>query len=232
MNKQNKPERIIKKPNIPEKELEKGLPDEQVQDRTHYAQCLLIDDDLAEQVSERVSFDQILFQQVRMNNTLFKQTQVLDSRLTGCDLANAEWFKAAFHRVELLDCHLTGFRSPEANFQDTLFKECSAAFAQFRFATFKTVLFESCDLSDADFEGANFSGVTFTNCNLRNVELLGAKLVGVDLRGSKIDGLRAGPRELKGAILDPAQALAFVRGLGIKVEYLEEDHEERRYNEV
>jgi uncharacterized protein YjbI with pentapeptide repeats len=54
-------------------------------------------------------------------------------------------------------------------------------------------------------------------CNLQNVEMSGAKLSGADLRSSTLDGLRAGPRELQGAIVDSAQALVLVQAFGIVV---------------
>jgi uncharacterized protein YjbI with pentapeptide repeats len=117
----------------------------------------------------------------------------------------------------LLDCHLTGFQANEAHFQDTLFKNCVGHFAQYAQTKFEAVRFEDCDLSDANFFEADLSGVLFINCDLSNADFSGAKLMGADLRGSKIDGMRVGPRELQGATLDPIQALAFVRGLGIIV---------------
>jgi len=214
----NKSERSLKVPKIPKSGLAKGLPDDHIQDQAYYTQLILAHENLIDQIANHLAFDQVLFQHIRMSNTQFKKVQLLDSRFTTCDLANAEWAEANFRRVELIDCQLTGFRAIEAVVQDTLFKECKGSFAQFRFATLKQVRFEHCDLSEADFQEASLSDVTFIGCNLHNVEMSGAKLVGVDLRGSKIDGLRAGLNELKGAILDPGQALAFVRGIGIRVE--------------
>jgi uncharacterized protein YjbI with pentapeptide repeats len=254
MNKRKMPGKQIKAPNIPKQELEKRLPDESLFDRAYYAQLALSHDDLTGQAADYISFDQIVFQQVRMSNTQLKKVQVLDSRLIVCDLANAEWAVAALSRVELIGCHLTGFQCSEAQLQDVLFKDCGGSFAQFAFSTFKRVRFENCDLSQVNFLEVDLSGATFTvvrgsldpiyevrksvlvlqrkrlnlltnrciNCDLREADLTGTKLVGVDLRGCKIDGARVGPRELQGAILDPNQALAFVRGMGIRVAPLEE----------
>ena len=222
MNKRKMPGKQIKAPNIPKQELEKRLPDESLLDRAYYAQLALSHDDFTGQGADYISFDQIMFQQVRMSKTQLKKVQVLDSRLIVCDLANAEWAAAALSRVELIGCHLTGFQCSEAQLQDVLFKECGGSFAQFAFSTFKRVRFENCDLSQVNFLEVDLSGATFINCDLREADLTGTKLVGVDLRGCKIDGAQVGPRELQGAILDPNQALAFVRGMGIQVAPLEE----------
>lgn len=219
----NKSENQLKAPKIPKSGLAKGLPDDQIQDQAYYTQLTLMHENLTDQIANHLTFDQVLFQSIRMSNTRLKKVQLLDSRFTTCDLANAEWAEANLRRVELIDCQLTGFRAIEAVVQDALFKGCNGSFAQFRFATLKQVRFEHCDLSEADFQEASLSDVTFIGCNLHHVEMSGAKLVGVDLRGSKIDGLRAGLNELKGAILDPGQALAFVRGIGIRVEPTEKE---------
>ncbi len=217
INKQNSSERRVKAPNIPKKGLGRGLPEPFVQDQNYYSLLTLAQEDLSGQDASHISFDQVILQQIKLSATIFNKLQLLDCRFTGCDIANAEWAESNFHRVELLTCHCTGFRAIEAQFQDVFFKECHATLAQFRFSTFKSIRFEHCDLSEADFQEATLSNITFIDCNLRNASFSGAKLVGVDLRGSQIEGLRAGFNELKGAILDPTQALAFVRGMGIQV---------------
>lgn len=217
MNKQNNSEKSIKAPVIPKKDLEHGLPESTIQDQTHYTRLNLAQDDLSGRDAKHISFDQVVFQHVRLSATTFNQLQLLDCRLTGCDLANAEWSESNFCRVELLTCHCTGLRAIEARVQDIVLKECHAALIQFRFTSIKNARFEHCDLSEADFQEATLSNVTFVDCNLRGANFSGVKLSNVDLRGSQIDGLRAGFQELRGATLDPAQALAFVRGMGIQV---------------
>jgi len=208
----------IKPPNIPKQGLEKDLPDNALQDHAYYSKLALALDDFTEQEAQHVSFDQILLQNVVLSKTRLKSVQMLDSRLVVCDLANAEWSEATLSRVELLGCHLTGFQSGEGLLQDVLFKECRCSFAQFALTKFKSVRFEDCDLSEANFFEADLSGVTFLNCDLHQADFAKAKLIGADLRGSTIDGMRVGPGELKGATIDPTQAVAFVRGLGIKVD--------------
>ena len=220
MNKRKMPVKTIKPPKFPKQPLEKSLPEGSLFDRVYCAQRALSHDDFTGLVAERVAFDQVQFQQVRLEKTHFKKAQVLDSRFTVCDFANAEWPEASLSRVELLGCHLTGWQCSEAQLQDVLFKECRGSFAQFAFATLKAVRFEDCELSEVNFLNVDLSSVTFVNCDLNHADLTGTKLAGIDLRGCKIDGVRVGPQELKGAIIDPNQALAFVRSMGITVKPL------------
>ena len=49
-------------------------------------------------------------------------------------------------------------------------------------------------------------------------KLSDAKLAGADLRGSKIEGVRLGLKELQGAIVDMEQAIAIARLLGVVVQ--------------
>ncbi len=223
VNKSKKAEKKkLQKPNLPIQQLKRGLPAESLQDREYYAQLALAHADFSGQVVSRISFDRVLFEQVRMGNTQFKGVQLIDTRIAGGDLANAQWTEVNFHRVELISCHLTGFQANEAQLQDVLFKECAGHFAQWAFTTFDAVRFEDCDLSEANFYQANLTGVIFVNCDLSHADFSGAKLAGADLRGCKIEGIRIGPQELRGATIDPAQALALVQGMGIAIKSIEE----------
>jgi uncharacterized protein YjbI with pentapeptide repeats len=213
-------EAVIKPPLFPKKMVARGLPDGTLSDHEQYSQLTLSQELWMGQAIDYLSFEQVMFRTVNMSSTSFTHLQLNSVRLNECDLANARWPEALWHRVEAIECRMTGFLGIEAKFQDMLFKQCKANLAQFRFSTFKAARFEECDLSDADFQGADLTGVSFVRCNLQNVEMSGAKLMGADLRGCTIDGLRVGPQELRGAIVDTGQALALVQAFGIVVKEL------------
>jgi uncharacterized protein YjbI with pentapeptide repeats len=59
--------------------------------------------------------------------------------------------------------------------------------------------------------------VSFKDCDLTGVDFLGAELKGADLRGANINGVRVGADELRGAIIDPSQAVQIVALLGVEV---------------
>ncbi len=219
---QSKPQRSLqppKPPVLPRKFLGRTLPGEQLAAYGRYGQLSLTREQFSGQLAERLSFEETLLKQVSLHATELAHARIGDSRLSECDLANASWFQADFARVEMLNCRLTGFRAIESRWQDVLFKDCQASLAQFRFTVFKTARFEHCDLSDADFQGADLTGVVFADCDLSRAEMSGAKLAGADLRGCTLDGVHAGLSELRGAIIDPSQALALVQAFGIVVEW-------------
>ncbi len=209
--------KAIKPPDIPEELSTDGLPGGEVRDRERYEELAISHADFGGQSAQYVSFEASRFSHVRMMGCNFPGISLLDVSLTDCDLANAGWYKARFQRVEITDSRLVGIKASEAEVKDAYFKGCKSEFALFRQAVFSAVRFESCDLSDADFMGADLSGVVFSACNLSRCDMSGAKLEGTDFRGSNLDGLKVGIEDLRGAVVDPVQAVEFVRLLGVVV---------------
>jgi fluoroquinolone resistance protein len=72
-------------------------------------------------------------------------------------------------------------------------------------------------------ENAELPGAVFLECDLAGADLRGALLAGADFRGSKLGGLQAGPKEMKGAIVDSLQAVQVAAILGVVVKEKGED---------
>lgn len=140
-----------------------------------------------------------------------------DVRLVECDFANAEASGLKITRVEFLNCRLTGLRAVQAECQHLLISEGDASFSQFRFGVFKTSEFVACKFAEADFQSSDLRGAILKGCDLTKVEMNGARLEGGDFRGSRVEGLVASAEDLKGAIVDPAQAMIFAELMGLKI---------------
>lgn len=196
-----------------------------VQYHERYTSLALSGLDLSNQVAVRPAFDEGLFNQVKFSNTEFEEIQLDDVRCVDCDFAAAVWYKSTWHRVELIGCRLTGFLAGEAQLEDVLFKDCLISLAQFRFSRFKSVRFENCDLTEVDFLEADFSNVQFVQCNLRQAEFSGTRLADIDLSSCTIASARLGAKELQGATLNIAQAIALVESMGIKIQTPKEGEE-------
>jgi uncharacterized protein YjbI with pentapeptide repeats len=158
-----------------------------------------------------------ILDRVRFTGTAFGTITMKDVRLVNCDLANVNCRALNLIRVEFIDCRMTGFTGGEVDAQDVLFAEGDGRYSQFRFSRFKSAEFDSCQFEDADFQGTDFTGSVFRNCNLRNVEMGKAKLFDADLRGSMVEGLHVGVEGLRGATVDPSQAMQFALLLGIRI---------------
>lgn len=140
-----------------------------------------------------------------------------DVRLVGCDLANVLMHRLTWVRVELIDCRLTGFTARDAEWQDVLVEGGDLRFAQLAGGKFRNSEFEGANLEEADFQAADLAGCRLHCCKLARADLNGARLEKTDLRGSAVEELLLETRDLRGAIVDPAQAMVFARLLGIEI---------------
>jgi uncharacterized protein YjbI with pentapeptide repeats len=207
----------IKAPRLPKSLTPAELPRALPADGETYSQIEYLHLDLAGHALARPHFEEVVFVQMTASESHFQDLRMEDARLTGCNLANAAWPDSICARVEFTNCLMTGFTTLNAFFLDTVFKECKFDFAQFYQAKLQGVRFDSCPLTSADFRESDLTGVVFTHCDLTSADFRGATLSGADIRGCTIEGMRAGPTELHGAIVDEAQALALIRAMGITI---------------
>ncbi len=212
-----KPHKAIKQPRILDDLATDGVSEGLLRDHERYEYMRLEQANFTGQIAKYVNFESSRLAHVSMRDADLTGLKLVDVRLDDCDLANTDWYQSGLKRVEIVGCRMVGLKAAEGKLQDVLFKECRGRLALFRFATLKSVRFEDCDLVEADFQSADLSGVRFAGCDLSNAEMRGAKLQGADFRGSNVDGLKVGFTELQGAIVDPLQAVSFVRLLGLTV---------------
>lgn len=172
---------------------------------------------VADSALSRLHFEGVIFTQLMATGTHWDYLRVEDVSFMGCNLANAAWPNFSGLRTEFTGCRMTGFTTVEAVLQDTVFKDCKVDLAQFYKGKLRGVRFEDCPLTGADFRAADLTEAVFVRCDLSHTDFTGARLVGADLRGCQIEGMRAGPTELRGAIIDEVQALALVRAMGITI---------------
>jgi uncharacterized protein YjbI with pentapeptide repeats len=155
---------------------------------------------------------------VSLAGCAFASVVLKDVRLVSCDLANLETRALTLIRVEFINCRMTGLRAGEADCRDVLISEGDQRYAQFRYSRFRSAEFDGCNFEDADFQGTDLSGSIFRRCNLAGAEMSKVKLLDADLRGSHIEGLHLNAEDVRGAVVDLAQAMVFALLLGIRIE--------------
>lgn len=208
----------IKAPQLPKVLPPAEMPDDMPADGETLSRLEYQNLDLAERTIARPHFETVIFTRLMATSTRFEHLGMEDVRFMGCNLSNATWPEMACVRAEFLSCRMTGFATQEALFRDTVFRDCKLDLAQFYQAKMPGTRFEECPLAGTDFRKTDLTGAVFVRCDLSNTDFTGATLAGANLRGCQIDGMRAGPSELRGAIVDEIQALALVRALGIIIE--------------
>lgn len=112
---------------------------------------------------------------------------------------------------------MTGVRLIESECKELLISSGDQRYAQFRFSTIKSAEFDACNFEEADFYGAKLKRAKFSNFKFCDTEMSGVTLMEVDLRSSIVEGLKLNAEDIRGAIVDPAQALALAHLLGIRI---------------
>ncbi|MFN6468692.1 MAG: pentapeptide repeat-containing protein [Nostoc sp. SerVER01] len=198
--------RAIELPNLPSSEmLNQGIPDNQLYELESYQNVHLSNCQL--EGARGVDFQCAYFDNVKTINTYFKKLSLQDIRISRSDFANTEWEESSLNRVEFINCRLLGLKAIKSRLRNVIFKGCQGQFSQFNFSKFDNVIFENCILEDSTFLEASLTNVKFINCQMNNVILTDAKFKDTDFRGSNIEGLQINLSQLKGAILDPFQAI-------------------------
>ncbi|MEM7132908.1 MAG: pentapeptide repeat-containing protein [Chloroflexota bacterium] len=210
----------MKPPDIPKKLTAAKLTDSFLQSDETYSRLTFTGDQIQLQGVEHLVLKKTQFQGVSLDYSVLYAPNLIDLQMSQCSLANANCERLIVRRAEFVGCRLLGMNVTDGHFQDVTFRDCDIQLARFRFSTFSTVVFEECNLQEANFQGADLSGVHFKKCTLNNAEMSQATLQGTDFRTSMIEGVRVGPKEVVGAVVDHFQAayMASLLGLVIKGE--------------
>ena len=182
------------------------------------AEQLIAGADLKNRSGGNLRLDSCVLERVSLADSSFGTIALKDVRLAGCELANLRARVMTLVRVELIDCRMTGLSGGTVDAQDLLIREGDQRYCQFRESKFKSAEFEGCNFEEADFQDTDFTGAIFRRCNLRKVEMGKARLYDADLRGSIVEGMHIEIDGLRGAVVDPAQAMSFALLMGIRIE--------------
>lgn len=172
---------------------------------------------LAGERGDRVRFDAVRVAGGTVRESKVTRLSWLDVLCERCDLSMIEWPEAQWTRVEFRDCRLTGAKIEEAELDEVRFVECQLDYASFAGTRLKRVAFERCRLHEATFTSADLSGALFAQCHFEGVDLIGAKLQGADVSTSTLRGVRAGPGDVRGLIVNREQATVLSQLFGLVI---------------
>ena len=165
----------------------------------------------------RLAVEGSLLEHVQFADGQFGSAVWKDVRLVNCDLANVRAHRLILTRVEFVDCRLTGFSAASLEWQDVLIRNTDLRYAQLAGGAFRNCEFQQCECAEADFQNADLSGSVIRTCRLTGADLQAAKLRHTDFRGSEIEGMLVGLHDLRGAVVDAAQAIVLARLLGVEI---------------
>ncbi len=174
----------------------------------------------------------------------FTSKEFRDCAFDGCDFTRAEFSLCRFENCSFRGCNLSLARLGSSVFTGTAFKDSKlvgvnwteAHWPRIRLAA--PVSFDNCLMNDSVFLGLALPKTRFSGCQARGADFRDADLAGADLRradlsgalfgGTNLEGadfagargysLNPGDNRLKGARFSLPEAVALLRGLGIKLE--------------
>jgi uncharacterized protein YjbI with pentapeptide repeats len=157
------------------------------------------------------------FKNILFIDSEIKRFEINNARFEHCDFSNAVFSEAVVHRAEFINCKMLGTNFTESVFRNAYFKDCKCDYAFFSFANFKQAKFENCNMFQSDFQRAVFTKFAFSKCNLAASQFSGASFRGLDISDCGIEGIIAGPLDLKGAIISAEQAVLLAGTFGLEV---------------
>ena len=154
-------------------------------------------------------FEGCSFAGCRMDRLYLKE-----SVLEQCDLSGWTAADATFASVVWQDCRLSGAQLSGSVFRDCALERCAADYLSLSGCTLRGCAFSDCRMPEAFFDGCRPTRLRLSGCLLTGSDFTGTPLKGIDLTDDEIDGLRVAGPELRGAIVNPAQACELARAAG------------------
>src|SRR5258708_1932655 len=172
-----------------------------------YDNVAFIDIDMTELQSEGTVFSECTFRGVRFNA----------SAHTGSAFLNCTFVRCAFFDATFTGCKLVGSMFDGCTFGLLKATGGDWSFAGLPGADLRGTAFEDVRMREADLTGARCEGATFRQVDLSGGWFHGADLSRADLRGSDLSSLDPLTVQLKGAVIDPYQAVVIATALGLQV---------------
>lgn len=134
-----------------------------------------------------------------------------------CNLSLITWRGAKLTRAVVRGCRMTGGKLVEGELESVRFIDCHIDYASFAEARLRQVVFESCQLREVDFHGADLAGTSFIECELQGADFSRARLQGADISSSNAGRITVGPMDVRGLVVNRAQASEFAKLFGLVV---------------
>lgn len=166
-----------------------------------------IDVDMTEMSTEGTVFSACSFRGVRLNVSTHTNTAFINCTFTRC----------AFFDATFTSCKLLGSMFDRCTYGLLKVIGGDWSFVGLPGADLRGSSFNDVRMREADLTGARCERATFHRVDLSGAWMHSAKLTQSDLRGSDLSSLDPLTVELKGAMIDPGQAIVMASTLGFEV---------------
>lgn len=173
-------------------------------EREDHSGARFVDCDFTEMHSEGSIFSGCVFRNVRFNVSAH-----VNSAFDNCRFEHCNFFDAVFEGCKFTGSVFTGSSLKPVRVEGGNWSFVSLAGADLQRSAFSQVNFTEADLSNTDLRHSELR-----DCRLVNVAWSGARLSRADLRGSALEGIEAEDFNVRGAVVDVAQALTIAEAHG------------------
>jgi uncharacterized protein YjbI with pentapeptide repeats len=208
-------EHLLLAPNLPP-----NLPLSQMNqfhDEDNVELSLIQDCTIEVQSAENLKINQVVFKNVVFKNVHWPGVKLTDTVFEQCDLSNIDFSQCNMDRVKLINCKLVGINMAESSLRNIVIDNCNATYAVLRYLKCKRGSFRNTSFVEADIYSATLTDLSFTCCNLDRVQFSGTNLAGIDLSTCQFYQLALTPDDLRGCIIDAAQAIALANIFGVVI---------------
>lgn len=173
-------------------------------EREDYGGVRFVDCDFTEMRSEGSIFSGCVFRNVRFNVSTH-----VNSAFDNCRFEHCNFFDATFE-----GCKFTGSVFTGSSLKPVRVEGGNWSFVSLAGADLQRSAFSQVNFTEADFSRTDLRNTELRDCRLANISWSGARLRGADLRGSTLEGIEAEDFNVRGAVVDVAQALAIAEAHG------------------
>lgn len=187
-------------------------------DEALYQECQLQDSDQSYTTCENLIIQQSQLKNIQLVNSRLERFQAANVIFDKCDFSNCELLGASLHQVEFRQCKLTGTNFAESYLRDCRFVDCLGDYASFSNSNLKNVAFNDCRLNETDFYDLTWKALELNRCELTRSNWLHTMLNKLNLSACNFEAILMSPEQLRGLVVNPAQALVIAAGLGLVIE--------------
>jgi uncharacterized protein YjbI with pentapeptide repeats len=179
--------------------------------------------DLSRQRHTRVAFVEVDFSEVTNKGAVFSQCTFRHCRFnasthTEAAFVNCTFTYCAFFNATFIGCKLVGSMFDGCTFDLLRCERGDWSFVGLPGADLRRARFGDLRMREADLTGTRCEGATIRRVDLSGAWLHQANFSGADLRGSDLSALDPLNAAIKGAVVDPEQALVIATALGLDVQ--------------
>lgn len=164
-----------------------------------------------------LDFRDCRFQSCRLRNCDFTGAAFYGCTFTGCLLENCRLSATYWKDCRLSGCKWDGADLRRSRWKDSVLEETLLRYVNFSGGVWERISVKECDFTESTLSEMRLKKAAMEKTDLTGAELFRTSLAGMDLTACTLDRIVLSEtcRELKGAVINAAQAAVVARILGI-----------------